>query len=43
MGRLEERMGGLEERMTALEGHAASSADRMEHLIALVEKALQSR
>ena len=43
MGRLEERMGRLEERMTALESHAARGAERMEHLVALVEKALQSR
>jgi chaperonin cofactor prefoldin len=43
VGSLEERMGRLEERITALESHAARSAERTEHLIVLVEKALQSR
>ena len=43
MGSLEERMGRLEERITALESHAARGAERTEHLIVLVEKALQSR
>ena len=43
IGRVEERIGGVEETIAALEAHAGRSAERMEHLIALVERSLHSR